>query len=273
MFMIGAIIGDVVGSRYEWDNNRSKDFELFGEDNRATDDSIMSLAVAKSLLDCDGNYDNLKDVTIKNMVEIGRKYPNCGFGGKFYHWIMTDNHEPYNSFGNGSAMRVSSCGIVGKDLDEVKKLSKIVTDVSHNHPEGEKGAEAIACAVYLANNGSSKEEIEEFIRTNYYDIDYVLPEIMYDYTFDVTCAGSVPQALEAFFESDSFEDTIRNAISIGGDSDTIAAMAGSVAAAYYGVPEDIKEKALSYLSPDLLEIYNNFENKYPLNKKEISKTR
>ena len=136
--MLGAIIGDVVGSRFEWNNHRSKDFELFTDECFPTDDSIMSLAVAKSIIDCNGNYKKLHDVVIKNMVNIGRRYPDCGFGGHFYSWIMTNNHEPYNSFGNGSAMRVSACGYLGNSLEEVKLLSKIVTEVSHNHIEGIK---------------------------------------------------------------------------------------------------------------------------------------
>lgn len=262
--MLGAIIGDVVGSRFEWANNKSKDFEFFNESCFPTDDSIMSLAVAKSIMDCNGDYDKLHDIVIKNMVSIGRRYPNCGYGGHFYSWIMTDNHEPYNSFGNGSAMRVSSCGYVGKDLDEVKKLSKIVSEVSHNHPEGIKGAEAVAVSIYLARTGKNIEEIKKYIKENYYNIDFTLDEIRETYKFNETCQETVPQALEAFFESNSFEDAIRNAISIGGDSDTLACITGGIVEAYYGVPEDIKNKVLTYLDELQSSIYFEYEKKYVL---------
>ena len=261
--MLGAIIGDIAGSRYEWNNIKTKNFELLNSMKCFfTDDTVMTLAVAKSLLECNGNYNNLSEIAINNMVEIGRKYPDCGFGGNFYKWIMTDNHEPYNSFGNGAAMRVSACGIVGKNLEEVKTLSRKVTEISHNHPEGIKGAEAVACAVYLANNGKNILEIRNFIQKNYYDLNFKLDDIRSNYSFDVSCQGSVPQALEAFFESTSFEDSIKNAISIGGDSDTIAAITGGIAAAYYGIPNSIRKKALSFLDEQLLKILIDFENRY-----------
>ena len=260
--MFGAIIGDIVGSRFEWHNNRSKEFGLFTDQCEPTDDSIMSLAIAKSLVECNGDYSKLEDITINNMEEIGRKYPNCGFGGRFYYWIMEDDHKPYNSYGNGSAMRVSACGFVGSSLEEVKELSRIVTEVSHNHEEGIKGAEAVAVAIYLARTGKSKEDIKKYIIDNYYNIDFTLEEIRDTYRFDVSCQGSVPQALEAFFESDSYLDAIRNAISIGGDSDTIACIAGGIASAYYGVPEDIREQALKYLDKLQKSILLEYENKF-----------
>lgn len=266
--MLGAIIGDVVGSRFEWNNHRSKEFDLFTSECFPTDDSIMSLAVAKSIIDCNGNYKKLHDIVIKNMVSIGRRYPNCGFGGHFYSWIMTDNHEAYNSFGNGSAMRVSACGYLGNSLEEVKLLSKIVTEVSHNHIEGIKGAEATAVSIYLARNNKSINEIKKYILDNYYNIDFTLDEIRETYKFNETCQETVPQALEAFFESTSFEDAIRNAISIGGDSDTLACITGSIAEAYYGVPNDIREKVLTYLDDLQSSIYFEYENKYKLTLKK-----
>jgi len=262
--MLGAIVGDVVGSIYEFDNIKTKEFELFNKYSTFTDDSVMTIAIAKSLLDCNGNYENLSNIAIDNMVSIGRIYDSCGYGSTFYKWINTDIHKPYNSFGNGSAMRVSPCGIVANSIEEVKDLSYKVTVISHNHEEGIKGAEAVAVAVYLAKIGKSKEEIKEYITNNYYDIDFKLDDIRDSYKFDVTCQGSVPQALEAFFESNSFEDTIRNAISIGGDSDTIAAIAGSIAGMYYGIPEEIKKKTLEYLTDDLKKIVLDFSNKYNL---------
>ncbi len=261
--MLGAIIGDIAGSRYEWNNIKSKNFELLNSmECFFTDDTVMTLAIAKSLLECNGNYNNLSTIAIKNMVDIGRKYPDCGFGGNFYKWIMTDNHTPYNSYGNGAAMRVGACGIVGKTIDEVKLLSKKVTEISHNHPEGLKGAEAVACAVYLANNGKNILEIRDFIQNNYYELNFKLDDIRNNYSFDVSCQGSVPQALEAFFESTSFEDSIKNAISIGGDSDTIAAITGSIAGVYYGISKELRKKVLTFLDESLLKILVEFENKY-----------
>ena len=261
--MLGAIIGDISGSRFEWNNNKSKDFELLNSiDCFFTDDTVMTLAIAKSLLECDGNYENLSAIAIKNMIELGRNYPDCGFGGNFYKWIMTGDHRPYNSFGNGAAMRVSACGIVGKNLEEVKMLSRKVTEISHNHPEGIKGAEAVACAVFMAKNGKNILEIRDFISSNYYNINFKLEDIRDNYSFDVSCQGSVPQAFEAFFEATSYEDAIRNAISIGGDSDTIAAITGSVAGVYFGIPTEIRKKALTFLNEELLKILLDFENKY-----------
>ena len=260
--MFGAIIGDIVGSRFEWHNNRSKEFGLFTDQCEPTDDSIMSLAIAKSLVECNGDYSKLEDITINNMVNIGRKYPNCGFGGRFYYWIMEDDHKPYNSFGNGSAMRISAVGFVGNSIEEVKELSKIVTSVSHNHEEGIKGAEATAVAIYLARTSKAIEEIKKYINDNYYKIDFTLDEIRDTYMFNETCQGSVPQALEAFFESNSYLDAIRNAISIGGDSYTIACITGGVASAYYGVPEDIREEALEFLDDLQKSILFEYEKKF-----------
>ncbi len=260
--MLGALIGDIVGSRFEWINNKSKEFDLFARGCVPTDDSIMSLAVAKALMDCNGDYSKLHDIVIKDMVEIGRRYPHCGYGTRFSEWILEDDHKPYNSYGNGSAMRVSPCGYVGNSLKEVKMLSKIVSEVSHNHREGIKGAEAVAVAIYLARKKKSIEEIKQYIIKNYYNINFTLDEIRDSYQFEVSCQKSVPQALEAFFESTSFEDAIRNAISIGGDSDTIACMAGSIASAYYGIPDEIRNEVMDYLDTLQQTILLDFENKF-----------
>lgn len=260
--MLGAIIGDIVGSRYEFDNRKTKEFELFESECQFTDDSVMTIAIAKALLDCNENYEDLSIIAIENMVYIGRKYPYCGYGYRFYDWILTDNHSPYNSFGNGSAMRVSCCGFVANSIDEVKELSRKVTEISHNHPEGIKGAEATAVSIYLARTGKTKEEIKQYICDNYYNIDFTLDEIRREYRFNETCQGSVPQALESFFESTSYEDTIKNAISLGGDSDTIGAIAGGIAEAYYGIPRELRDKALTYLDDDLKNIVFEFEKKY-----------
>ena len=262
--MLGAIIGDIAGSRYERENRKSKDFPFFSLWDSMTDDSIMTLAVAKALLSCRKDRTDLSQQAISAMQDLGRKFPDCGFGGHFYQWIFSSNPLPYGSWGNGAAMRVSPCGWAGNSIAEVKTLSKAVTAVSHDHPEGIKGAEAAALCVYLARTGSSKEHIRKYIQENYYSLDFTLDEIRDNYGFDVSCQGSVPQAIEAFLESSSFEDCIRNAISIGGDSDTIAAIAGSMGEAFYGIPEVLRREALTYFqNQELLDILQLFEEKYP----------
>ncbi len=257
--MIGAIIGDIVGSRFEFNNHRSKDFDLFSADCFTTDDSIMTLAIAKAILSCEGDWDWLSEQAVKFMREIGRKYPDCGFGGRFNQWIFSDHPQPYSSFGNGAAMRVSPCGWIAETEDEAKLLARKVTEVTHNHPEGLRGAEATTVAIYLARNGATKAEIRERIESDYYELDFSLDEIRDDYQFNETCQETVPQAMVAFLESLTFEDAIRNAISIGGDSDTLAAITGAVAEAYYGVPAPLKRKALMYLDSELRGIFRAWE--------------
>ena len=270
--MIGAIIGDIVGSRFEFNNHRSKVFELFTVECEVTDDSIMTIAVAKAIMETEKrikpllnehgiNYrynELLENMTIKYMQEIGRKYPYCGYGGMFGRWIFSDNPEPYNSFGNGAAMRISPVGFIAQTDYEVCELSEIVTSTTHNHTEGIKGAEATAVAIFLAKRGFSKEEISHKINKNYYNLNFTIDEIRDIYEFNETCQETVPQAIVVFLESTSFEDAIRTAISVGGDSDTLAAITGSIAEAYYGVPEDIKEKALTYLDSELCSIYDEW---------------
>ena len=261
--MIGAIIGDIAGSRFEWDNHRSKDFELLSRKCFFTDDSVMSLAVCDALLRCPADHRGLDEQTVRSMQRIGRPYPRCGYGGSFYDWMYSDDPAPYHSYGNGAAMRVSACGYAGNTIEEVKRLSKAVTGVTHNHPEGLKGAEATAVAVFLARTGKSMAEIRDCVIKNYYPLGFTLDSIRETYQFNETCQDTVPQALEAFFESAHFEDAIRNAISIGGDSDTLAAITGSVAEAYYGVPGNIRKRALTFLDERLLAILQAFETKYP----------
>ncbi len=261
--MLGAIIGDIVGSRFEWHNYKSKDFEFLNYQCFFTDDSVMSLALCKALLQSGNGFADLSEQAITCMREFGKNYPHAGYGGGFSSWLLSVNPQPYNSFGNGAAMRVSGCGYVANSIEEAKRLSKTVTEVTHNHPEGLKGAEAVAVAVFLARSGWNLLEIRDYIVKNYYRIGFTLDSIREEYDFDVTCQGSVPQALEAFFESTDFEDAIRNAISIGGDSDTIAAITGAVAEAYYGIPTEIRKHALTFLDERLLAILVEFENKYP----------
>ncbi len=258
--MIGAIIGDIVGSRFEWHNYRAKDFELFTDECFATDDSIMTLAIGKALMNSKPDWSDLGKQAVRCMQEIGRPYPHCGYGGRFWNWMYSNHPQPYNSFGNGAAMRVSACGFMAKSLEEAKALSKAVTEVTHNHPEGIKGAEATVVAIYMARSGSNLEQIREVIDREYYPMDFTLDEIRNTYQFNETCQDTVPQALMAFFESTSFEDAIRNAISVGGDSDTLAAITGGVAEAYYGVPEEMRSIAKSYLDDRLLIILNQYEN-------------
>ena len=260
--MLGAIIGDIVGSKYEWNNHRSKEFTLLDYKCFFTDDSVMTLAVAKALLECNNDFSNLSEKAVEYMQSIGRHYPNSGYGGSFYNWMLSNNPKPYNSFGNGSAMRVSACGWVANSIDEAILLSQKVTEVTHNHPEGIKGAEATAVAIYLARTGSNILEIRDYINKHYYFMNFRLDEIRDSYEFNETCQDTVPQAIEAFLESTSFEDAIRNAISIGGDSGTLAAITGSIAEAYYGIPTDIRKHALTYLDERLLKLLIEFENKY-----------
>ena len=265
--MIGAILGDIVGSIYEFDNIKTKNFELFDKECFFTDDSVMTIAIAEALMQYESinenNIEEFKENLITVMHEIGIKYPDCGYGGHFLVWILRNKREPYNSFGNGSAMRVSSVGWYAKTLEETELIAKATAEVSHNHPDGIKGAVATAGAVFLARTGATMDEIKKYI-SKYYTIDFNIDEIRPIYDYDITCQGTVPQAMQAFFESVSFEDAIRNAISIGGDSDTLAAITGAVAEAYYGIPDELKETALSYLDERLLNITERFEDKYIL---------
>ena len=261
--MLGAFVGDIVGSRFEWDNIKSKEFTFFDPVCRPTDDSIMTLAVAKAILSCNGDFSNLADQAVICMQELGRLYPHAGYGGRFRQWLNQAQPEPYNSFGNGSAMRVSPCAYVSANLKDVQATAVTITKVTHNHPEGIKGALATVDAIFLALHGGTKEEIRNHIVQNYqYDLGFTLDQIRPSYKFDVTCQGSVPQAIVAFLESTDFEDAIRNAISIGGDSDTIAAITGSIAEAYYGIPDNIRDQAIQYLDKFQIDILNEFEVKY-----------
>ena len=261
--MLGAIVGDIVGSRFEWHNIKTKEFTFFHIDCFPTDDSIMTLAIAEAILACNGDYSSFGNQTVKCMQELGRRYPHAGYGGRFRKWLKNPFPEPYNSLGNGAAMRVSPVAYAAENMDQLKALSRAVTEVTHNHPSGIKGAEATAVAIFMALHGASKQDIKQIIDQEYYNLDfYQLDEIRDDYSFDVTCDGTVPYAIEAFIEATSFEDTIRNAISIGGDSDTLAAIAGSIAEAYYGIPDEIRSRAIKYLDKVQIDILNRFETRY-----------
>lgn len=264
--MIGAIIGDIVGSVYEFDNIKAKDFVPFagyhGNACTFTDDSVMTLAVALALLGADGNWDLLPPYTDRAMHELGRRYPDRGYGERFGMWLFLDGHEPYNSFGNGAAMRVCPVAYAARDLEEAKLLSRLVTGVTHNHPEGLKGAEATAVCTWMALHGSSKSEIEQVVSSEYYDLGFTLNEIRPTYEFNETCQGTVPQAIKAFLEAADFEDAIKNAVSLGGDSDTLAAITGAIAGAFYEIPGVMREKTVQLLGPSLTAILEKFEAKY-----------
>ena len=260
--MLGAIIGDICGSVYEWHNEKDiNKIQLFKRGCFPTDDSVMTVAVARALLDARGRSDErTRTLLVDSMHYYGHLFPNAGYGGHFGAWLYHNDREPYNSWGNGSAMRVAAAGWLYDSLEKTLKYARLTAEVTHNHPEGIKGAEAIAACIYLARIGKSKDVIRNFIDQNYYKLDFSLDDIRDDYDFDVSCMGSCPQAIEAFLESSSFEDAIKLAISIGGDSDTIAAMTGAIADAYYGLsPETLKNayKALEDVTTRGGHIYRN----------------
>ena len=259
--MYGAMIGDMVGSTFEWDNLKSKEFELFREGSRFTDDTVMTLAVAKALMPYAGlsaeelrdeeQREEIRGKVVKALKEYGLRYPRAGYGGRFSQWLRFGD-KPYNSYGNGSAMRVSSVGWLFDDIDAVREAAALSAEVTHNHPEGIKGAEAVASALFLARSRKSKEEIKAYIQREFhYDLDRSCDEIRPGYSFDVSCQGSVPEAIIAFLESTDYEDAIRNGISLGGDSDTIGAMTGAIAEAFYGVPKLMIEACKARLPEDL----------------------
>lgn len=260
--MLGAIIGDIVGSRFERHNYKKKDFEFFSDNCSFTDDTVMSLAICNAFLKGFPYEYKGEKILIESMQSLGKKYPNAGYGSYFRKWINSDNPAPYESYGNGAAMRISGCGFASKSMDELKHNSSLITGVSHNHMQSYKAAEAVSAAIYLARTGNKKESIKKYIEDYYYLLDFTLDDIRDAYGFDVSCQGSVPQAFEAFFESRNFEDAIRNAISIGGDSDTIAAITGGIAEAYYGIDCAKRDKAKTYLDKYLLDILDEFESRY-----------
>lgn len=261
--MFGAIVGDIVGSIYEWDNLKSKRFPFFSKKGYFTDDTVFTLAVAKTLMESAEQGTSLIGNVKRNFQTLGRQYPYAGWGSHQMKWIFSEDPKPYRSLGNGAGMRISPVAYVGQTLQDVIDLSDILTSVTHNHPEGIKGARAIAASTYLARTTKSKDRIRKFIVDQLgYDLSFTMDGIRPFYRYDVTAPGSTPQAIQAFLESESFEDAIRNAISIGGDSDTIAAMTGAIAGAYYGIPETIVKKARTYLPDDLLAILDAFTSMY-----------
>ena len=281
--MYGAFIGDIVGSKYEFNNIITKQFPLFSPGCDYTDDTIMTVAVAKAILlsreeqfKRGENGKGFQELLVEVMQDFGQRYPHPtgAYGGSFAKWLRQKNPKPYGSYGNGSAMRVSPCGLAAVTMEEALALARASASVSHDHPEGIKGAEAVSAAVFLAKCGRTKEEIGQYISEHYYNLDFTLDSIRETYKFDGSCQGSVPQAIVAFLESENFEDAIRNVISIGGDCDTTGAIAGSIAWTYYAVQTgsysgwvynkfdsamlEIKAQAMSYLPKEFIDIADEF---------------
>ena len=261
--MYGAILGDIIGSPYEFDQGgKTKDFPLFSEGCNFTDDTVMTIAVAESFLDMDFAEDD--DVTFDRLCYYlrswGKRYPHAGYGARFSRWLRFSWEQPYSSFGNGSAMRVSAIGWLFDELWMTRAMARLSASVTHDHPEGLKGAEATAAAIYLARHGSTKAEIKDFIQENFgYDLGRTCDEIRPHYHHVESCQETVPEAITAFLEGDSFEDVIRTAVSLGGDCDTLTCIAGSIAEAFYGVPANLKQQCRSYLPDEMLEVLDRFD--------------
>lgn len=262
--MIGAILGDIVGSPYEFDRGKKiKDFgPLFIDKSKYTDDSVMTIAVADGLmkagLEADANA--IRKQVVYTMKEWGRKYINAGYGQKFVRWLIREEENPYGSWGNGSAMRVSSVGWLYDSIERTREVARLTAEVTHNHPEGIKGAEATAAAIYLARTGKTKDEIKEYIIKEFgYDLSRTLDEIRPDYRHVESCQETVPEAITAFLEGNDFEDVVRCAVSLGGDCDTLTCIAAGIAEAFYGVPEEYKIETLNRIESDMQEVYKKFE--------------
>jgi ADP-ribosylglycohydrolase len=254
--MFGASIGDIVGSVYEKREVKSTNFELFTKFSRFTDDTVMTIATADCILQ-DGDYTEFYQ-------KYGQKYPKKGYGGTFQNWIFAENPQPYNSWGNGSAMRVSPVAYIFDDINDVLDEAKKSAEVTHNHPEGIKGAQAIAAAIFLANNDIDKAGIKDYVQKKFdYDLNRKIDDIRKTYKFDVSCQGSVPESIIAFFESTDFESAIRLAISLGGDADTLAAMAGAIAEAFYKeIPPFMLKECKNRLPNEFLKVIDDFYDKY-----------
>jgi len=264
--MYGAILGDIIGSPYEFDQgNKSKAFPLFSDRSRFTDDTVMTVAVAQALMDNAGRDARaVRRAVAGAMMDWGRRYPDRGYGGRFRGWLFhspsPEAAEPYGSYGNGSAMRVSAAGWLYDSLEETRRAARLSAEVTHNHPEGVMGAESVACAIFLARTGSGKAEIRDFIRGEFgYDLSRTCDEIRPSYRHVESCQETVPEAITAFLEGADFEDVIRTAVSLGGDCDTIACIAGSIGEAFFGVPEALKGECRRRLPPDMLAVLDRFD--------------
>ena len=263
--MYGAILGDIIGSPFEFDRgDKTKEFDLFSKDCDFTDDSVMTIAVGEALLavGTQATVKEIEEAVVTNMQDWGKRYPYAGYGGRFRYWLGERNPKPYGSYGNGSAMRVSAAGWLYDSMERTREVAGATANVTHNHPEGMKGAEATASAIYMARNGSSKEEIKEYIeREFHYNLDRTLDEIRPGYHMDETCQRTVPEAMIAFLESKDFEDAIRNAVSLGGDTDTLGAITGSIAEAFYGIQAVLLAECRSRIDEGLmLDILDEFDH-------------
>ena len=259
--MYGAILGDMIGAPYEFDRgSKTKEFPMFTEESQFTDDSVMTVAVAEALLDTLGGTEaQVKASLVRSMQKWGHRYPNAGYGGMFYRWLRMKDPKPYGSFGNGSAMRVAAAGWLYDSLEETRQAARWTAEVTHNHPEGIKGAEATASAVFLARTGAGKDEIEDYIISEFgYDLSRTLDEIRPGYHHVESCQETVPEAITAFLEGDDFEDCIRNAVSLGGDCDTLTCITGGIAEAFYGVPEGLQKECYARIPQDMQEVLNRF---------------
>ena len=255
--MYGALLGDMIGAPYEFDRgNKTKDFPLFCRASHYTDDSVMTVAVAEALLDSRSlDDDGIRSALVRSMRKWGARYPNAGYGGRFFRWLWAEDPSPYGSYGNGSAMRVSSAGWLYDTLEDTRAKARLTAEVTHNHPEGVKGAEATAAAVFLARTGRGKDEIREYIVREFsYDLSRTCDQIRPGYYHDASCQKTVPEAITAFLEGEDFEDVIRTAVSLGGDCDTLTCIAGSIAEAYYGVPDDLKAECRDRVPEDMLRV-------------------
>ena len=263
--MYGAILGDIIGSPYEFDRSgKTKDFPLFSAGSRFTDDTVMTIAVADAFLSVSGDAsdEEIHQQLVASMQSFGRAYPAIGYGARFSTWLFQKNPQPMGSWGNGSAMRVSAAGWLFQDLDTVLRMARLSAEVSHNHPEGIKGGEATASAIFLARTGASKDEIRSYITETFgYNLSRTCDEIRPGYHHVASCQETVPEAITAFLEGTGFEDVIRTAVSLGGDCDTLTCIAGSMAEAFYGVPEELKENCREYLPADLLDVLIRFDRR------------
>jgi ADP-ribosylglycohydrolase len=261
--MYGAMLGDIIGSRFEFDRGgKSKDFKLFTNESIYTDDSVMTVAVAEALLNAGREADEkiVKDNLIKSMKEWGNRIPNAGYGGMFYRWLFEDRTEPYGSFGNGSAMRVSSVGWLYDSLERTREVARWTAEVTHNHPEGIKGAEAVATVIYLARNGFDKAYIRRYVIDNFdYDLSRTCDEIRPGYHHVETCQQTVPEAITAFLEGEHFTDVIRTAVSLGGDCDTLTDIAAAMGEAYYGCPQELRKECEDRIEKEMIEVLGRFE--------------
>ena len=263
--MYGAILGDIIGSPFEFDRgDKTKEFDLFTKGCDFTDDSVMTIAVGEALLAVgpEATVKEIEEAVVTNMQDWGKRYPYAGYGGRFRYWLRERNPKPYGSYGNGSAMRVSAVGWLYDSLERTREVARATANVTHNHPEGIKGAEATASAIYMARNESSKEEIKECIeREFHYNLDRTLDEIRPGYHMDETCQRTVPEAIIAFLESKDFEDAIRNAVSLGGDTDTLGAITGSIAEAFYGISDVLIAECRSRIDEGLMtDILDEFDH-------------